>query len=578
MAAFNFKFPQNIDSDDIFTFRQVIITVLKSKMMTDNLGQSQSWGGLGNIASIMNQRLEQKLIQDAKRSFKDTVNEITQKVNVSKSSGSGSGSGFFGKVNKFANDLSKKVDSIVKDVKKSANTLVQNLNQITNNEAFRTLGLDDIKLGDMVKESVTNTAENYINQIKSNTLSKAEKLLGSYVNSVNKILDSLQSEIQGSITLPLPSSFSDDLSHSWNESNGPMKEIMDIVKGAVKSVGNATGKFIGEIKGLSKIGKAAENIISNGIDIGEKLTDIVNLASSQTGHRYYIDNPDYTQKYGGTKPRSFSFKWDLMPNNIQEAKVILNIINALKKYSSPEEYHGTLISPYFFKIQFTNQKLHYLVSPSILVLTKVETNFGSQGIYTTLDGNPKSISISLDFSEVKAPNQNSFSNDEFFQTGESRLHQDSSRWGFGAMIETGKGAFDGYKNDMNKIMQIEETPFPNNTDNPNYNKDLQNKDNSNNQETKAMYNNNLQRDTSTLSNGLKEYNKALNTSPEIKQTSKKIMQSTLEINKAKQDGSFDSLQDYQKNMINKELESGNLNAANAHLKYFKNFNTNKTIS
>lgn len=584
LSAFNFKFPHNIDSEDIFTFRQVIITVLKSQMLTDNFGQNKKMFGLSEIGSILNQRLEEKLINAAKKSFQNTVKEITKKVETSKTAGS-----FIGKTKGFINDLKGKVDSVVKGVNDSVNGLVSSLNEATNNDFFKEVGLDDLKLGDMIKESVSNTAEKYINQIKANTLGKAEALLGSYVNSVNKILDSLRGEIQGSITLPLPKTFSENLNHSWNESTGPMKEIMDAVKGSVEDVTKGTGEIVGKITKNEKVRKAFSNgfnfvgdILGSGITAGEKLLDISNLASAQSGNRFYIDNPDFTQKYGGTKPREFSFKWDLMPNNIKEAQTILNIINALKKYSSPEEYNGTLISPYFFKIQFTNQKLHYLISPSILVLTKVASSFGDNGIYTTLDGNPKTISIDLDFSEVRAPNQNSFSNNEFFQTGESRLHIGSNRYGAGAMLTTGMEAISGLAVDvrdgfsrLGKELGLDFSPNQGTTGDKNLNTDIQNKENSGDQETKAKFDNNVKvenTENSKIKNEVKRYNEALNTNNSTQTTETKAIQSTPEINAAKQDGSYDTLTKGQKDNIERALKANNLPAANIYLKTYKKQN------
>jgi len=209
---------------------------------------------------------------------------------------------------------------------------------------------------------------------KSKTKAVAEFKKSNYMNSIKALTAPLNDTMKFdgkkmlNILLPLPNNMKDSQSHEFSMDTGVVKTMVDWVPGA------------------STIQKA------------------VSLAANATHQSTIIPNPGYFQNYTGSTPRSFTFEFKLIPNNRSEAEEIINIINTIKKYSSPElAYNAFLIAPCFFLMSFSSAYLQNLIQPRPCIINSVETNYSGNGYFdTTLDGNAKYVTLSLSITEIRA--------------------------------------------------------------------------------------------------------------------------------------------------------------------------------
>lgn len=145
--------------------------------------------------------------------------------------------------------------------------------------------------------------------------------------------------------------------------------------------------------------------VINGI-VGNKYLNPLNKLSSEmaaaVGFRKPIVDPGYFQDYKGTEPRSFSLSFTLMPNNIEEAYTIINMIYYLKKYTLPTTVITGLAlrSPYVFDIEIGNPYISMLTNMKGVVCTNMAVSYGVDGAMQMFaDGIPKIINLSLSFTE-----------------------------------------------------------------------------------------------------------------------------------------------------------------------------------
>lgn len=172
-----------------------------------------------------------------------------------------------------------------------------------------------------------------------------------------------------SIALPLPNTFIDTQTHDWDTEQSLLKQGIDRVD--VLGVRNLADKALGQIQ-------------------------------STTGQRKPLIDPGYFQNYTGSQPRSFSFSFDFIPNNKEEAENIKSIIKIFKTYSLPSTVvSGTaLLSPSMFDITIGNELMNDLIRMNSLVLTNIDVSFGAEGdMQLFYDGTPKMITMSLSFKE-----------------------------------------------------------------------------------------------------------------------------------------------------------------------------------
>lgn len=171
------------------------------------------------------------------------------------------------------------------------------------------------------------------------------------------------------IALPLPNELVDSQSHKWSSSES-------VIGGTLTSLAEKTG--------ISKINKA----------VGE--------FASVSGMRKHLIDPGYFQDYEGTEPREFSFNWDLVPNNVDEASNILDILYHLKKYTLPTStINGiSMLSPFLFDIIIGNPHINSIMNMNNVVCSNLSINYSAEGaVQLFADGIPKYMSLSMTFAE-----------------------------------------------------------------------------------------------------------------------------------------------------------------------------------
>jgi len=176
------------------------------------------------------------------------------------------------------------------------------------------------------------------------------------------------SESKGCYVLPLPNNLTEVLSHNYAVSDGLLAEMINGLPGA-------------------------ENIQKKGSQ----------LAHLQ-GKQKLMVNPDKFQDYQGSEPRRFDFTFKIIPSSLEEAINGAKIVYNLKKFASPSLGAEDLLMTQgnFFVLEFGNPVLQKLINPQACVLVSISSTY-DDGTYvsTTLDGMPKSITLSLSFAETR---------------------------------------------------------------------------------------------------------------------------------------------------------------------------------
>lgn len=201
------------------------------------------------------------------------------------------------------------------------------------------------------------------------------------------------SELKCLITLPLPGSLSDSQSHEW-KADSYLSYAGDLATGIAKKFGGKRGeKTIDSFKNLLSGGGALTNLM---------------------GVRKPVLNPGYFQNYTTSGLRSFSFSFNFIAESQSEAKSIIEIIKAFKRYSSPSKHivETTLLSPFKWMINVSNGVVNELISLRECVCTSVAVTYGNDKFDCFEDGMPKKITLSLNFSECSLQYADNYSKTE----------------------------------------------------------------------------------------------------------------------------------------------------------------------
>lgn len=200
-------------------------------------------------------------------------------------------------------------------------------------------------------------------------------------------------ELKCLITLPLPGSLSDSQSHEWKA---------DSYKAPIGNLTTAITKKVG-----GKKGEKAIETFTNVLQSGGAITNFM-------GVRKPILNPGYFQNYTTSGLRSFSFSFNFIAESQSEAKSIIEIIKAFKRYSSPSEWTDkfVLLSPFTWMINVSNGVVNELISLRECVCTSVAVTYGNDKFDCFEDGMPKKITLSLNFSECSLQYADNYSNTE----------------------------------------------------------------------------------------------------------------------------------------------------------------------
>lgn len=203
------------------------------------------------------------------------------------------------------------------------------------------------------------------------------------------------SELKCLITLPLPGSLSDSQSHEWKADT------------YLSAAGDLATAVAGKIPGGS-------NFVKNTIEIFNQSLRAGGVITNHFGVRKPILNPGYFQNYTSSGLRTFSFSFNFIAESQSEAKSIIEIIKAFKRYSSPSELADkfVLLSPFKWMINVSNGVVNELISLRECVCTSVNVTYGNDKFDCFEDGMPKKITLSLNFSECSLQYADNYSNTE----------------------------------------------------------------------------------------------------------------------------------------------------------------------
>lgn len=190
--------------------------------------------------------------------------------------------------------------------------------------------------------------------------------------------------------LPLPNELKDMQSHNWQMETGMMGAL-------IGAVADNTGSAMVKKFNLGDKVNAVSKLIG-----GTSVNKIIAEASMSFGFRKPMVDPGMFQNYSGSAPRSFSFSFDLIPNNSNEAESIMNIILNLKKFSLPRSIISgvSLLAPFIFEIEIGNENMRKLINMNDVVMTEIGVNYGADGnMQMFSNGMPKFIQLDLAFAE-----------------------------------------------------------------------------------------------------------------------------------------------------------------------------------
>lgn len=243
------------------------------------------------------------------------------------------------------------------------------------------------------------------------------------------------------IILPMPNAIVDTQGHTWSQSNfiDALLDTSDSVKNIAEQMGlvgkiastplgiaNATARF-GAYAGKSKISGAMSTFM---------------------GARKPMMRPGYFQNYEDSSLRQFSCEYTFMPNNKKESLEMLKIIQAFKRYSSPQSTNSSehtlsnffspltdkvnsslqnnmaskvtnffddmtlgnvMLSPFIWNITFGNATINSMFQFNTVALQSISVEYANNGkIELFEDGIPKCINMSLTFTEMDLKYANSY--------------------------------------------------------------------------------------------------------------------------------------------------------------------------
>lgn len=208
--------------------------------------------------------------------------------------------------------------------------------------------------------------------------------------------------LDSSVTLPYPTSLSDNQNHNWENTEGAIAQITNNIlsPSGGGSGGSSDPNDPGGKKGKGKSITAA--FLKKVLGDGKKM---YGAALNEFGVRKAIIDPGYFQNYNGSTPRSFTMAYTLVPQSQKEAQTIKDIILWFKQYSSPTFVPKTPImgAPFVFNISFAgNQYITDMFKMDKCVLTGISVDYASDGSFMLYkDGFPKQIGLTLNFAEVE---------------------------------------------------------------------------------------------------------------------------------------------------------------------------------
>ena len=210
--------------------------------------------------------------------------------------------------------------------------------------------------------------------------------------------------LDSSVTLPYPTSLSDNQNHNWENTEGAIAQITNNIlspsggSSSDPSDPSDPGGKKGKGKGKSFTSAFLKKVLGDG-------KKMYGAALNEFGARKAIIDPGYFQNYNGSTPRSFTMAYTLVPQSQKEAQTIKDIILWFKQYSSPTFISNSPLmgAPFVFNISFAgNQYISDMFKMDKCVLTGISVDYASDGSFMLYkDGFPKQIGLALNFAEVE---------------------------------------------------------------------------------------------------------------------------------------------------------------------------------
>lgn len=235
---------------------------------------------------------------------------------------------------------------------------------------------------------------------------KGGQITADYINNIKNngfgIPDGFN--LDSSVTLPYPTSLSDNQNHNWENTEGAIALITNnILNPSGGGNGNGGKGDPGNPGGVIKKAKNfTSTFLKKVLGDGKKM---YGAALNEFGVRKAIIDPGYFQNYNGSTPRSFTMAYTLVPQSQKEAQTIKDIILWFKQYSSPTFVPNTPImgAPFIFNISFAgNQYITDMFKMDKCVLTGISVDYASDGSFMLYkDGFPKQIGLTLNFAEAE---------------------------------------------------------------------------------------------------------------------------------------------------------------------------------
>lgn len=241
-------------------------------------------------------------------------------------------------------------------------------------------------------EGITEAIKQTVNVVSQTITGKGEvsESLSKAANAGSSALNVITNEFSSRFSVD--GEGNTELKTDSKDANVDKKRILDTIympltNGITESMSNNYDTGPGMVASLL-------NKMDSATGVNEKLGQL----ASFTGSRALLTNPDVVQTYKSSGLRKAVFAWTLMPKNIDETDMILEIVRVFKMYSSPElqGYNALLLAPPFCQIYLSNEKLNDTLQYEEMMIESVEVSYGSSGAMETFhDGMPKEINLNV---------------------------------------------------------------------------------------------------------------------------------------------------------------------------------------
>jgi hypothetical protein len=169
------------------------------------------------------------------------------------------------------------------------------------------------------------------------------------------------------------------------------------------------GEFVVSGGSLGSVGQIAAEALRNQAGVKGALgnaSGTENLGEATRKAQGKLRNPYREQIFKQVEFRTVTFNYTFLPESIQEAETVLNIIKLLKQHMlqtfAPEGYYLVYPSEFSLTYMYSERENTYVNKILDCVLTDMSVTYGSQDFTTFRDtaGKPSEIHIVLSFKEI----------------------------------------------------------------------------------------------------------------------------------------------------------------------------------